>query len=211
MVQLPVEAQVEHERGGGVQELLPFAQLPPEVSLSRRAGQELPVYVRKVGVREHGVGSNLFAVHAHPARPTIRDRYLFHGAVQVDAHPEVAGEPDHRLDELIHAAAGKPEAILSQLGVRQQCVDRRCLEGREPEVHGLERERLPQLFCLEELRDGAVVVVHGPRLEEELEITGAEEVASLLEVALDELAAAEAVLEAGVSHKAVEAWGDARL
>ena len=64
---------------------------------------------------------------------------------------------------------------------------------------------------MEEPRDGAVVVVERPRPEQELEVPEAEEVARALEVPLDELAAACAVLVAGVLEEAVEARRDARL
>src|SRR3712207_9539783 len=71
-------------------------------------------------------------------------------------------------------------------------------------IYGLQAERLAELLRAEEPRDGAVVVVQGARLDEEPQVPQAEEVARPSEVALDELAAPQAVLLAGVFEEAVE-------
>src|SRR5215217_861359 len=122
-----------------------------------------------------------------------------------------ASEPDECFDEFVHAAAGVVEPVLGEFGVGQEGVDRRGLKGREPKVHRLERKRLPEFLRSEVFGDGAVVVAYGSRLQQKVEIARAEEVCRPLEVALDELFAPEAVLEAGVLQEAVEAGGDAGL
>src|SRR3712207_5423025 len=72
-------------------------------------------------------------------------------------------------------------------------------------------EGLPELLRLKELRDLPVVVVHGLGLQEQAQVPRAEKVLRLVEVPLDELAAPQAVLVAGVFEKAVEARGHPRL
>ena len=64
--ELPIDAQIQHERGGRVLELFTLSQ--PEVPV-RRPAQELAVRIGKVRVREHGVGLELFAVHPRRRSP----------------------------------------------------------------------------------------------------------------------------------------------
>src|SRR5215203_1315587 len=206
--ELPFDAQVEHERRGRIVELLAS---PQQKVCVRRSGEELAVGVRKVRVGEHGVGLYLVSNYYYAACPALGDDDTLDLAVQVESYAELGRKPLHRLDERIHPAFGEPEAVLGELRVGEERVDRRRLERGEAQIHRLQRESLPELLGSEELRDLAVVVAQRLRLQQEPEVAQPEEVPGSLEVALHELRASEAVLVAGVFEEAVEARGDAWL
>src|SRR5215203_4926035 len=208
VTELPFDAQIEHERRGRVLELLASPQLEVFV---RRSGEELAVGVRQVRVGEHGVGLYLASLHHDAACPALGNDDTLDLAVQAEPYAKLGSKPLHRLDERIHPACGEPEAVLGELGVGEERVDRGRLERGEAEVHRLQGEGLPEFLRGEELRDLAVIIVDRLRLQQEPEVAQPEEVLSPLEVALYELRASQAVLVAGVFEEAVEARGDAGL
>src|SRR5215207_6648003 len=99
VTELPVDAQIEHERRGRILEVLASPQLEVFV---RRSGEELAIGVRQVCVDEQGVGPYLVTLYHDAARPAFCDDDTLDLTVQVEPYAKFGRKPLHRLDEGIH-------------------------------------------------------------------------------------------------------------